>query len=149
MKNIEKCDATVYTSGSQTFLFRGPNIYLKMVRGSLLVLVVTFYNDGVSAIGAVQVTTAQWLVLLALNRKVMSSILRQGILLLCSWERHFTVLSHAWWFLENTTNCSNILQKSNQTEVLFGISESGSGLCGKTGALCLSLSSLSRESGDK
>ena len=67
-----------------------------MVRGSLPLRVVTFYNDCVSAVGAVQVTMAQWLVLLALNRKVMSSMPRLGVLLLCSWERHFTVLSHAW-----------------------------------------------------
>ena len=115
-----------------------PNFFF---HGSLLLRVVTFYKDCVSAGGAVQVAMTQWLVLLVLNRKLMSSIPRLGVLLLCSWERHFTVLSHAWWFLENTTNCSNILQKSNQTKVLLGISESGSGLCGKTGALCLSLSS--------
>ena len=118
-----------------------------MVRGSLPLRVVTFYNDCVGAVGAVQVTMAQWLVLLVFNCKVMSSMPQLRVLLLCSWERHLTVLSHAWWFLESTTNCGNILQKSNQTQVLLGISESGSGLCGKTSALCLSLPSLSRESG--
>ena len=35
------------------FLFRHPNIYLKMVCGLLPLRVVTFYNDFVGAVGAV------------------------------------------------------------------------------------------------
>ena len=66
------------------FLFRGPNIHLKMVCGSPPLRVVTFYNDCISAVDAVQVTVAQWLVLLALNCKVMSSMPGLGVFLLCS-----------------------------------------------------------------
>ena len=48
-------------------------------------------------------------------------------ILLCPWERRFTVLSPDWWSWQTVLNFSHISVKLQADSNIFGISEAGRG----------------------
>ena len=50
-------------------------------------------------------------------------------ILLCSWERHFTALSPAWWSWQVVVNYSNISTKLLVDSNILAFPEAGQGNC--------------------
>ena len=50
-------------------------------------------------------------------------------IVLCPWERHFTVLSPAWWSWQAVLNCSNISIKLQADSNILSSPEAGRGNC--------------------
>ena len=69
---------------------------------------------------------------------------RTRAILLCSWERHFTALSPAWWFWKAVLNYSHISIKLYADSNILASPEAGRGNCLP---YVLALPSLSCESG--